>query len=214
VIDMKIRVLSFSLVLLVILFTVTGCFNKKETTSTSIASDTETTTTNESSTAASTTVIISRVYPNWVPYKSLKELVDECDTIIIGEVVKGGPSFLVSDIDQGGKEKGVYYEVMPFTIKFVDGIKGALKSDDQIKIRQFLSWYDEEEIIHNGRSYLFFLLKTNEVLDGLPRYALTVPMTGWPQISDGRIIVGSANNLMTDQPVEQAKTLILDTIAQ
>jgi hypothetical protein len=159
-----------------------------------------------------TTKIIKEAQISWYHFMSLQDLLDDSQFILVGDVIEEGPIYLISDFERGGLERDIYYVARNITINVIDSIRGTLKPEDHFVVNQYLAYYTEEYILHKGERHLFFLATSGgKEVDGLPYCYLLTPFVSYPKIINGFLVTGKSD-IMSDQPLDQAKKMIMDII--
>lgn len=156
--------------------------------------------------------------PSYYYYQSEKELVNDSDLIIVGEVVKANKAEMINinlDKEKAAKnleEDNVLYTV--FDIKVDEVIKGNVNAGDIIKIKQAgdkdskENRLNENDYFKKGSTYAFFLQGYEERPD-IP-YSTLSTIQGQLEIENGKVKVHKDNKLFKDKSKINKDDLIKD----
>jgi hypothetical protein len=181
-------------------------------TSQSAVNGTSSETASNGSTTTGTT-IKPRALVEWEPYDSIQKLVARSDEIIVGDVIREAPAVLIPEYKSGSKT--IDSEFAPLTIKVVENYKGVLAPATLLIIYQNLSWYDDDQLIHGGELHLFFLHRSEEIIDGMVRCYLNSPDASFPKIVDNKLYVDDLSEIFYNGcPLDQARNAIFTVLGE
>jgi hypothetical protein len=156
----------------------------------------------------------SNVMVDWVYYKTMDDLVENSDLIVIAKVVAQEKMHTMTEEETakelGVDEEGLQLEIIPFQLQIIEVLKGSQKPDSTIIVEQQKMLYQENELLKQNETYLFFL-KNKDTKSN--KYTLQPPTVGYPIIKDGEILVHSGNNLLSDgMLINNVKSTINDSV--
>lgn len=183
-------------------------------------------TSEETNTVGSEKII--RMSVDWPNYATIRELVESCDHVIIGEVKNTLPVDRINETANSLHE--VWHNYTPSEILIKKAIIGTKKEGDTIVIVQQGGSYtgksENNEIetiteimediifLEKGSVYLLFVMGEDNVGKGLPySYYLPTPQVAFCKIVDEKLITHEENHLFENgTSVKEAITMIEESI--
>jgi hypothetical protein len=156
-----------------------------------------------------------KAHGEWTSYSTLRELIGDCDFVIIGKVEKVLPTIRENQNPELKGKDGSWANITPSKVLIEKTITGNKEDGEYIYIRQrggtftgltennkketITESYEDVVLLEDGTEYLMFVGGKNNVEMGVEYpYFLLTPTVSYPKIVDGKLVTNKDNRLLAN----------------